>query len=115
MTNKPLKLIIIAFQESAVKYQVHQTLKDLGTVDVLEAVNAKDLYHKCVDFHPEVIICDSSCFPIEYHYQKKLEEYCQYIFLFADTKHSLPKSVAVKCMPYPPGNQMLREQISLIL
>jgi len=115
MTTKPLKLIIIAFQESAVKYQVHQTVKNVGPIDILEAVNAKDLYHKCVDFHPEVIICDSKCFPIEHHYQEKLEEYCQHIFLSTDSKQSLQKNVSLEYLPYPPGNQLLKEKIRNIL
>lgn len=111
----PLKLIIIAFKELTVRHQVRQLLVDMNAVDVLEAVNAKDLYHKCVEFHPEIVICDNHSLPPEEHYQKKLLSYCQRILLFSDNKLSFPKIVDIKDYPYPPEKEFVKQQINSIV
>ncbi len=115
MENKALKLIIVAFQEPTVRHQLKQLLKSMSSVDMLEAVNAKDLYHKCVEFHPEVVICDNHSFPSDKHHQEKLLSYCQRILFFSDNKLSSPEIVDIESYPYPPEKELVKEQISNIL
>jgi len=111
MSQKPSTLVLIAFSEGIVRHQIRQRLIDTASVDLLEAVNAKDLYQKCIEFHPEYILCDTESFPENWHRKEKLCLYCQHIVIFSKNIPAQTDASFITYKPYPPSGALLQDTL----